>query len=431
MRTSMLTVLSLTAAASGQLCAPWEVIPTPPGPDATQSVIRDLAVPGPDDVWAVGSFVTGTGASTRIRQMSLHWDGDAWTFVDVPVFMEGAGYLWAVAAAGPDTIWAAGDGQRVAPDGFPGTHMLVLRWNGAGWQRFNTPIVSGTSGDLIRDIEIVAPDQIWFVGEAQPVPASSQPSLAMLWDGSTFRIVPTPIVNPRVIGFGNGNGLRAIDAVAPDDIWAVGAAGDGDSIIDASQILHWNGSEWQHRPGPIPGAFHDLNAVVAVSADDVWAGGEYFDGTSYHGLALHWDGAAWSQVPVPGSINDFVANGPDDIYAAGSGIMHWDGVSWSVVESFPAVFGAALTSLDGAGQCRLWTGGRRIVGDSVFNFTARVPGRDACPADLTGDGLIDFSDYLSFLNFYETGDLRADFIPDGMVDFSDYLEFLNHYDAGC
>ncbi|MCC6677735.1 MAG: hypothetical protein IT436_11370 [Phycisphaerales bacterium] len=55
----------------------------------------------------------------------------------------------------------------------------------------------------------------------------------------------------------------------------------------------------------------------------------------------------------------------------------------------------------------------------------------ACLADLNGDGVVDFADYLEFLNLYDAGDLRADFNRDGIVDFADYLEFLNHYDAGC
>ncbi|MCC6678605.1 MAG: hypothetical protein IT436_15840 [Phycisphaerales bacterium] len=54
-----------------------------------------------------------------------------------------------------------------------------------------------------------------------------------------------------------------------------------------------------------------------------------------------------------------------------------------------------------------------------------------CPADLNGDGLVDFADYLEFLNLYDAGDLRVDFTEDGLVDFADYLEFLSLYDAGC
>lgn len=48
-------------------------------------------------------------------------------------------------------------------------------------------------------------------------------------------------------------------------------------------------------------------------------------------------------------------------------------------------------------------------------------------ADRTGDGIVDFSDYLDFLNAYDAGDLSADYNGDCLVDFADYLEFLNWY----
>lgn len=54
-----------------------------------------------------------------------------------------------------------------------------------------------------------------------------------------------------------------------------------------------------------------------------------------------------------------------------------------------------------------------------------------CTADLSGDGVVDFGDYLEFLNLYDALDPRVDFNMDGVIDFGDYLEFLNHFDAGC
>lgn len=56
---------------------------------------------------------------------------------------------------------------------------------------------------------------------------------------------------------------------------------------------------------------------------------------------------------------------------------------------------------------------------------------EACPADLNDDGIVDFADYLEFLNLYEAADHRSDFTGDGLVDFSDYLAFLNLYESGC
>ncbi|MCC6676655.1 MAG: hypothetical protein IT436_05880 [Phycisphaerales bacterium] len=58
-----------------------------------------------------------------------------------------------------------------------------------------------------------------------------------------------------------------------------------------------------------------------------------------------------------------------------------------------------------------------------------VTGR--CPIDYNGDGLVDFADYLEFLNLYDAQDPRADLNGDGLVDFADYLEFLNLYAGPC
>ncbi|MCC6676317.1 MAG: hypothetical protein IT436_04160, partial [Phycisphaerales bacterium] len=53
------------------------------------------------------------------------------------------------------------------------------------------------------------------------------------------------------------------------------------------------------------------------------------------------------------------------------------------------------------------------------------------PGDLNGDGLLDFADYLEFLNLFDAQDPRADLNGDGLVDFGDYLEFLNLFNGGC
>ncbi|MCC6675604.1 MAG: hypothetical protein IT436_00545 [Phycisphaerales bacterium] len=84
------------------------------------------------------------------------------------------------------------------------------------------------------------------------------------------------------------------------------------------------------------------------------------------------------------------------------------------------------------------------VGDLFIDATARTItagtyGRgawraallSACRADLDGDGVVDFADYLEFLNRYDVLDPSVDFNGDGVVDFTDYLEFLNFFDAGC
>ncbi|MCA9276226.1 MAG: hypothetical protein KDA29_09390 [Phycisphaerales bacterium] len=55
----------------------------------------------------------------------------------------------------------------------------------------------------------------------------------------------------------------------------------------------------------------------------------------------------------------------------------------------------------------------------------------ACPADLTGDGVLNFFDVSAFLNAYNTMDPAADFDGNGVFNFFDVSAFLNAFNAGC
>ena len=54
-----------------------------------------------------------------------------------------------------------------------------------------------------------------------------------------------------------------------------------------------------------------------------------------------------------------------------------------------------------------------------------------CPADLTGEGDLNFLDVSSFLTAYGNQDPIADFQPDGLFNFLDVSAFLSAYGAGC
>ncbi|MDX9911060.1 MAG: GC-type dockerin domain-anchored protein [Phycisphaerales bacterium] len=57
-----------------------------------------------------------------------------------------------------------------------------------------------------------------------------------------------------------------------------------------------------------------------------------------------------------------------------------------------------------------------------------------CPADLDGDGALTSSDFLMYLNAFDTHDPAADVAPvggDGSWDSSDFLAYLNLYSQGC
>ena len=54
-----------------------------------------------------------------------------------------------------------------------------------------------------------------------------------------------------------------------------------------------------------------------------------------------------------------------------------------------------------------------------------------CPADLTGDGALNFFDVSAFLNAFMGNDPIADFTGDGLFNFFDVSAFLNVFSSGC
>jgi len=62
----------------------------------------------------------------------------------------------------------------------------------------------------------------------------------------------------------------------------------------------------------------------------------------------------------------------------------------------------------------------------LFNTTA-----SPCPADLTGDGELNFFDVSAFLLAFGSGDPAADFTGDGEFNFFDVSAFLAAFSKGC
>ncbi|HZW08743.1 MAG TPA: GC-type dockerin domain-anchored protein [Phycisphaerales bacterium] len=424
---STMALLLASGAAAQDGCAPWEVVPSPNPDGSTHTVVRGITAIADDHVWAVGSYVDG-----QIKQLSMRWDGESWTFFDVPVRdLLGDGLLWDVDASDPNNIWAGGDQEFAPSGGFFGTHNLVVRWDGDEWELMDTPVLGLGSGDTVDAVLALAPDDVWFGGNGHPVGSGATPPLVMHWDGSGFDLVEMTIVNPES-GRDAGNPIQDFSALSPDDIWAVGTTDvTADGADDYSQVHHWDGSEWTHVPGPTPGFYNDLRAVAAIAPDDVWAGGDWwdFDGQIYPFL-IHWDGSQWTQVDVPFGIGDLYAFASDDVYAVSNVVAHWDGASWEIVETFPGVDSPSLVALDATGPCALWAGGRHIPGDDLESLIVRQ-GPGGCAADFNGDGDTNTLDVLAFLNAWNANDPNADVNGDGEINTLDVLAFLNLWNAGC
>jgi hypothetical protein len=112
--------------------------------------------------------------------------------------------------------------------------------------------------------------------------------------GHRWRRVPSPLAP------------EAAAAVAPDDIWTVGTVGTMTGPEEVWAAAHWNGRSWRTlRFPPLPPAVAARAsignaAIAAYSARDAWVDIGLTTATASVGIiVLHWNGQAWSKVPVP------------------------------------------------------------------------------------------------------------------------------------
>ena len=149
-------------------------------------------------------------------------------------------------------------------------------------------------------MDAVAADDVWAVGYYEDQAHVGYHPLVEHWDGTSWSIVTATDADVNNI-------LYSVVAVGASDLWAVGESYDmnpGSTLIE-----HWNGSVWSIVPSPAPGSSSVLQAVAATSSGDVWALG----GTAEAGifptdtLAEHWNGSTWSVVATPSlpDSNDF------------------------------------------------------------------------------------------------------------------------------
>jgi hypothetical protein len=332
----------------------WEVIPSPdPGNDRSSIDVRGVVANAPSDVWAVGYYdVFGDH-----RTLTMHWNGSEWTIVESPEPGASLNQLNGVAAPRNSSVskrdvWAVGWG------GSTGT--LALRWRGDKWAIVLTPNV-GTGNNVLNGISAAAPDDIWAVGHAQ------FRSLTLHYDGSDWRIVPSPNLQ---------SGVRLEDVVAldADDAWAVGWSGSGGDPDDRNVAMHWDGQDWSIVPTPQPGGIDvdQLRAVDAVGPNDVWAVGRYLDSNlNYRSLILHWDGGSWTVVQhtcdVVYGLNGITVLSPSNIWAVGdSTTCHYNGTTWTEVPSPQPrseyrEIGYPLEDVSGASPDDVWAVGARVI----------------------------------------------------------------------
>jgi hypothetical protein len=241
--------------------------------------------------------------------------------VGVAIFAASSGFLW----------------TRVTPG--------ITDVGGAVCPRAVSEVAPAPVGGGLADVSVSSGVEAWAVGPGEEADEGPRTTIQR-WNGEEWVVEPSP-------GMGEGPTavvqLTGVDAIAPDDVWAVGmsvASFPFDEANPATTVaLHRDGKAWTRVPTPNPGTRENrLISVSGVASDDVWAVGHTVDGTRAAPMIQHWDGERWSLVPTPpvggpeggGSLRDVIAFASDDVWAVGSQqgeplIERWDGSRWTVV----------------------------------------------------------------------------------------------------
>ena len=319
---------------------------------------------------ATGSFETFPICPDLVPPVSGNWQKVISPNVSAEVNHE----LLGVAAVSVNDVWSVGWAQD--PSGPPYVkRTLIEHFTGSTWSIVESPNRTNDIISVLNSVSATSASDVWAVGSGHNGTLPSR-TLIQHWDGTQWRIVPSPSPDTQF------NELRGVAAVSANDVWAVGYRGGTKSETPIETlILRWNGASWVQVASPnIPVGANQLFGVTVVSANDVWAIGSA-GGTP---LSLHWNGSTWSVVPV--RLGDGLSSekltaisgiAGDDVWVVGDGkgiftnqtfatIRHWDGARWTEKVCRAASSSNPPEGYEGGGPDAYFTGVAAAASNDVW-----------------------------------------------------------------
>jgi hypothetical protein len=332
-------------------------IPGPPG--GTYAVLAGVSCPGIRSCHAVGSY-TNTGLISVT--LGEAWNGREWA---VQATANPTGSVNSVLSADScrDATHCEAVGLFVTAMNRGGA--LAEGRTGTTWAVQRTPDPAGAIRTALTGVACPSANLCVAVGNSTGRRGSD--ILAETWNGTAWRIAPTPTPANSL-----GSALDAVSCSAPDACTAVGAYST--SSGQAALAEGWNGRTWsiQSTPTPAGSSMDILTGVSCRSATDCSAVGDDVDATGIQvPLAESWDGRSWTirSTPVPAGALASVLFGVSctaaiactavggHIEQAQIGVTlveTWNGTAWHIQAS-PSPAGAPLATLSavwcGSGAC--------------------------------------------------------------------------------
>ena len=185
------------------------------------------------------------------------------------------------------------------------------------------------------------------------------------------------------------------------------------TTFGAGGRLHYSfGDYFSIRPDDRMGDEAPIVSVTSPSADDTYFGGGVIpvrwtasddEGLRSFKIQASYDsGRTWHSVArdLPGETRSF---------------------DWRLPES---------TGIDDV-RVRVVAFDHRFQDSSNTTSAFSIAMSNPCPADFTGDGVLDFFDVSAFINLFNMQSPEADLNNDGEFNFFDVSEFISLFSAGC
>src|SRR6266566_86126 len=280
--------------------------------------------------WAAACLAAAAAILIGASAAPATASGQGWSVTPSPNPRVPTGQLFWVSCPTADSCMAVGTYVKTSGEGVN----LAEQWNGTSWRILPTPNPSGIALSGLFGVTCTAPSACTAVG-ASTTTTGAVRAVAERWNGGTWSLQPTP--TPA-----GGGALNSVSCTSPSACTAVGGRADGTTLAE-----RWNGTRWSIQPTTDPsqgGA--TLSGVSCMSASACTAVGGSNAFTPNAGtLAERWNGTGWSIQPTPtpagaqfAFLNSVSCASSSACTAAGayfnsSGTPqtlaeHWNGASW-------------------------------------------------------------------------------------------------------
>jgi hypothetical protein len=271
-------------------------------------------------------------------------------------------------AAASLLLVGCGGGTSMRPP-IPDRSTLTSATSSNSWTEIPSPNSGNAAwGNVLYAVNDLASNDAWAVGALPVRSAYLTATLAEHWNGSRWSIVPTPAIAKPTAR------LSSLTSIAANAVWAAGYGDDPSCLCGETVVDRWNGVSWIRQTTPTPGVAAYLNSISATSSSNIWAAGYEWPTQSYDiPLLLHNNGTRWSadslsQFPY-GQLYSVYATAQDDAWAFGFYdndvllALHWNGTGWRQTP-FPSSAGD-IVSMSGTSSNDVWAAGGFYGGEGA------------------------------------------------------------------